>query len=395
MQYNIQVKLIPSLHRLEGYEEIVYKNNSPDTLTFLYFHLYMNRFREDFSYDSGKKKNEGYIELVSFKNSENEDVDYLVDETILKVELNKMILPGDSQSFKIRFNTVLPRAGDRLGYYGDHYDVGNWYPVPAVYDQYGWHADQHINGEFYQEWGNFQVDITVPEGFVVAATGTLQNPEILPDSVHGSNRSFEYNSWSGDKTVTYRYLALRVHDFAWSADPDFVLKKEQINDVTLQFSILSFRMSDWEPQIERAEKAFLYFEKVIGKYPYPTLSIVDGYITAGGIEYPNLVIINDNIYDHRDLSATIIHEMAHQWFYGLLANNQTRYGWMDEVFATYFENLGMGEVYDSSQEYVHSPTGIWGNWLGYEEDFWRRDYLLYYRYYRSGNSEPINTHFDW
>ena len=395
VQYNIQVKLIPSLHRLEGYEEIVYKNNSPDTLTFLYFHLYMNRFREDFSYDSGKKKNEGYIELVSFKNSENEDVDYLVDETILKVELNKMILPGDSQSFKIRFNTVLPRAGDRLGYYGDHYDVGNWYPVPAVYDQYGWHADQHINGEFYQEWGNFQVDITVPEGFVVAATGTLQNPEILPDSVHGSNRSFEYNSWSGDKTVTYRYLALRVHDFAWSADPDFVLKKEQINDVTLQFYILSFRMSDWEPQIERAEKAFLYFEKVIGKYPYPTLSIVDGYITAGGIEYPNLVIINDNIYDPRDLSATIIHEMAHQWFYGLLANNQTRYGWMDEGFATYFENLGMGEVYDSSQEYVHSPTGIWGNWLGYEEDFWRRDYLLYYRYYRSGNSEPINTHFDW
>ena len=161
VQYNIQVKLIPSLHRLEGYEEIVYKNNSPDTLTFLYFHLYMNRFREDFSYDSGKKKNEGYIELVSFKNSENEDVDYLVDETILKVELNKMILPGDSQSFKIRFNTVLPRAGDRLGYYGDHYDVGNWYPVPAVYDQYGWHADQHINGEVYQELGLSKEDLQV------------------------------------------------------------------------------------------------------------------------------------------------------------------------------------------------------------------------------------------
>jgi hypothetical protein len=393
--YNIQVKLVPSLNRLEGYEKIIYHNNSPDTLTFLYFHLYMNRFKKDFSYDGIQKENEGYIEVVSFQNSQNEELEFLVDQTVLKVMLNRTILPGDTQIFKIRFNTILPPAKDRLGYYGDHYDVGNWYPVPAVYDQFDWHADQHINGEFYQEWGNYQVDITVPRGFVVAASGSLQNPEVLPDSVSESNRSAKSKYWSEENTVTFKFVAPRIHDFAWSADPEFVLKKSLVNDVTLQFYILSFRMPDWEPQVEKANQAFRYFEKVIGKYPYSSLSIVDGYITAGGIEYPNLVIINDNIYDPRDLSATIIHEMAHQWFYGLLANNQTRYGWMDEGFATYFENLGMEKVYGTSRDYLHSPIGIWGNWLGYEEDFWQRDFLLYYRYSRSGKSEPINTHFDW
>lgn len=393
--YKINIKLIPSLHRLEGTEMLSYHNHSLDTLSYVYFHLYMNRFRKLMGENKNINKPSGYIEVVSVKDGNLEDLNHEINKTVMKVYLKKVILPGDSHIFKIRFNTVLPEASERFGYYGDHYDVGNWYPVPAVYDQYGWHADQHIRGEFYQEWGNYQVNITVPKGFIVAASGSLQNPEVLPDSIEFPNRRLKNNYLSDTSTVTYKFYAPNVHDFAWSADPEFVVRSIKINDIHLKFYIQPYQVSDWESQLGISKKAINYFERVIGKYPYSCLNVIDGYITTGGIEYPNLVIINNYISNTRDLSATIIHEIAHQWFYGLLANNQTRYGWMDEGFATYFENLAMQEVYSKSYRYVHSPTGVWGKWLGYDDDFWQRDLLTYQRYIRSGMSEPIDTPFDW
>lgn len=395
VNYHIRVQLLPDLNRLEATERLTYHNRSPDTLRVLYFHLYMNKFKAGKKAGAGKQTEEGYTEIIFFRDSSGQELNYRVKGTVLKLFLNRALAPGDSQQFFIRFNTILPPADERFGYYGYHYDAGNWYPVPAVYDAHGWHADQHLNGEFYQEWGNYRVEITVPSGFVVGATGLLQNPEAVPDSVEFADRRIDYYREYDTTTVTYHFLARQVHDFAWSADPEFVVRKVKAGSTTLQFLILPYRLEEWEPLIEPVHRAFRLFEEKIGPYPYPCLTVVDGYIKAGGIEYPNLVIINDGIYDKQNLLATIIHEIAHQWFYGLLANNQTRYGWMDEGFATFFENLGMKHVRQYKPAYIHSPPGFWGKYFGYWEDAGQADLLTYLSYIRYGKEEPINRHFDW
>jgi len=392
VNYQIEVRLFTALNRLEGKEKLTYFNNSIDTLSVLYFHLYINKFKESLEKD---ENNFGYVEIISVTDSSDLELSYKIFGTIMQLTLNQPIVPGDSQLIHIRFNTILPRSTDGYGYYGYHYDVGNWYPVPAVYDQYGWHIDQHFNAEYYQEWGNYQVEITVPSGFIVGATGSLLNPEVLPNSVEYIDRRFQYQMWSDTSTVTYLFSAPLVHDFAWTADPEFAIRRIKSGNHTLLFFIPQYRLKDWEPQIEIARKCMQFFEDKIGSYPYPFLTVVDGYITAGGIEYPNLVIINDNISNPISLSATIIHEIAHQWFYGLIANNQTRYGWMDEGFATFFENLAFEYIYGEENYYVTSPQGFWGKYFGYSKNHRQNDLIIYLKYIRSGNEEQIDLPYDW
>ena len=394
VNYRIRVKLLPELNRLEGTESLVYHNLSPDTLSMLYFHLYLNRFREP-QVNEKSPEHFGSIEIISATDDAGADLLFQVDHTIMRLKLKQSLAPQDSQKINFRFNTVLPRSVSRLGYHGDHFDVGNWYPVPAVYDRDGWHSDQHLGGEFYQEWGNYRVEISVPVEYVVAASGVLQNPGVLPDSVSIEGRKISYDEASDTTFTTYRFLARNVHDFAWTADPEFILRTEKCGEITLQFLVLPYRLEDWEKQFEVACKAVEFFQKKIGPYPYPVLTVVDGYITAGGIEYPNLVIINDMIYRPRDLSATIVHEIAHQWFYGLLANNQTRYGWMDEGFATFFENQAMEHIFGTEAEYIKSPSGFWGKYFGYWRSLRQEERLDYFYFIRKGKEEPIDRHFDW
>ncbi len=391
VDYNIRVKLINDLNRLEGQQKLTYFNHSPDTLDLLYFHLYLNKFKQK----PPTSRQYGYQEIIHIMTSDEESLSYEIDRTIMRVGLISPLLPGDSVEIQIRFNALLPEASDRLGYYGDHFDIGNWYPVPAVYDCFGWHADQHYDGEFYQEWGNYYVEITVPEGYIVGATGDLLNKEVLPDSIDSEYRENIYGYNSDNAWVTYHFQAVNVHDFAWTADPAFVYREIDVDGVMLKFLILPYQLESWEPQIEIAAAAIRLFQEKIGPYPYKNMTVVDGYITAGGIEYPQFVIINDVISDSTDLSATIIHEIAHQWFYGILGNNQTSYGWMDEGFATFFENLAMKELNLYKNAYQLSPPGFWGRFFGYHYNGERTDRLIYLRYIRSGQEEPINRHFDW
>jgi aminopeptidase N len=388
--YQIEVKLNNDLNRLEASQKLCYFNHSSDTLTFLYFHLYMNKFKEN----PPSSREYGYQEIITVKSPDGKEISYEIDRTIMRIELPNLLIPGDSVEINFRFNVLLPEASDRLGYYGDHYDVGNWYPTPAVYDVYGWHADQHYEGEFYQEWADYLVEITVPDGFIVGATGELLNQEALPDSIEYEMRNNIYGYNQRGDWVTYKFHAQNVHDFAWSADPAFVYREVEVDNIKLIFLILPYRMEDWSPQIEIAADALRLFQNRIGPYPYNRLTIVDGYVTAGGIEYPQFVIINDMIYDSSSLSATIIHEIAHQWFYGILANNQTSYGWMDEGFTTFFENFAMEKLNLYNPTYQNSPSGFWGKYFGFWYDRRRSDLLLYLRYIRSGQEEPINCHFD-
>ncbi len=395
VKYHIDVELLHELNRLEGLEKITYINNSPDSLSILFFHLYINKFKNFHRSANSSRQSFGYQEIIYLQDNDGHDLEYEIQGTVMKIILDETVCPADSVLLTIRFNTVLPEAGERFGHYGDHFDVGNWYPVPAVYDSRGWHTDQHYDGEFYQEWGNFQVNITVPAGFVVGASGVLLNQDALPDSVESADRKKYYEYSEDSAKVIYRYTAPHVHDFAWTADPEYIVRTTMVEGTELRFLILPYGLKDWESQLEIAAKAVALFNRQIGPYPYATLTVADGYVKAGGIEYPNIVIINDQINDSMELSATIIHEIAHQWFYGLIANNQTSYGWMDEGFATFFESQGMAHLFGNNREYVNSPRGFWGKFFGYWRNRENSDRLAYLEYIRSGEEEPIFRHFDW
>ena len=399
VRYEIDVRLDPELVRLEGTERLIYVNHSPDTLKELYFHLYFNKYQSGSYYQPNQYRTLAYTEVLEIRLADSTLLDFSVDNTVLHLPLeNHPILPGDSLQLTIDFVSVLPPSQSRYGYSGDHYDVGNWYPIPAVYDQLGWHIEQHVDGEFYHEWGDYDVRITVPSYLVVTATGELQNPEVLPDSVDDPNRSFpilDYESMD-TVTVTYHFRARRVHDFAWSADPEFVRVRHQVNGVNLDFYVLAYRLDRWQEAIQAGVEAFRLFTELIGPYPYPNLSIVAGFIRAGGIEYPNLVIINDLITDVRFLSIVVIHEIAHQWFYGLLANNQTRYGWMDEGFATFFEILATEHIWGREDNLTYLPgRSFWHKLFGYQRNARWNLFKSYFEYSLGGQEEPINTHFDY
>ena len=397
VHYHISVRLRPELVRLEGNETLSYVNRSPDTLRSLYFHLYWNKFRAHSYARPFSPRERGSMEILSIKDGAGEELSFSVDNTILRLPLPSPLAPGDSLQLHLKFAGMIPPSGERFGYSGDHFDIGNWYPVPAVYDARGWHIDQHLEGEFYQEWGDYDVRITVPRPFVVAATGRLLNPEALPDSVTSPGRTIQYylQPKPDTATVTYHFRAEQVHDFAFCADPEFVLKQVQVGHTTLQFFLQPYRLKTWNNILEKAVAGFSFLEEKIGPYPYPQLSIVDGLITAGGIEYPNLVIINGYIIQPRELAITIVHEMGHQWFYGLLANNQTRYGWMDEGFTSFFEIWATEYLWGKGNNLNRTRRRGWERRLGYNRNARREAYLNYLEYALSGREESIDTHFDY
>lgn len=396
VKYEIDVELIPELGRLEGKQKLVYVNHSPDTLNSLYFHLYLNKFRSGSYAFPFSKHTPAYIDILSLKNETGHELIYEIDNTILNLPLENSLAPNDSLILFFSFVSVLPQSESRLGYTGDHFDVGNWYPVPAVYDRFGWHAEQHIDGEFYQEWGDYYVNITVPKDFIVGASGILLNPEVLPDSIDTPGRKVSYYDIQNldTSTVTYRFVADDVHDFAWAADPEFVLIKRMSGETELQFFVMSYRFGEWEKIIDDCVKGFEFLNANIGEYPYSKMTIIDAYVTAGGIEYPNIVFINDFISDRRQLAITVVHEMAHQWFYGLLGNNQTRYGWMDEGFATYYEIESTEYLWGTNDNFLDRRNNLWSKFFGFEINARRHAYLNYFEYALTGKEEPVNTHHD-
>jgi len=396
VKYEIDVELIPELGRLEGKQKLTYVNHSSDTLNTLYFHLYLNKFRSGSYAFPFSKGTIAYIDILSLRNEAGKELTYEIDNTILKLSLENSITPNDTLKLFFNFLSILPQSQSRFGYTGDHFDVGNWYPVPAVYDRFGWHADQHIDGEFYQEWGDYNVNITVPKDFVVGASGILLNPEVLPDSVTFPSRKISYYDIQNldTTTVTYQFVAKNVHDFAWAADPEFVLLKRMADETELQFLLLSYRLGEWEKIIDDCVKGFEFLEAEIGTYPYSQMTIIDGYVTAGGIEYPNIVFINDFIVDRRQLAITVVHEMAHQWFYGLLGNNQTRYGWMDEGFATYYEIESAEHLWGKKDNFIDKQNNLWSKLFGLDMNARQHTYLNYYEYALAGKEEPVNTYYD-
>lgn len=391
VNYTIEVQLNDKQHSLDAFEQLEYINNSPDTLRFIWFHLWPNAYKNDktafseqmlrngrtefyFAVDSNK----GYINQLAFKvagtAAKLEAHPLYID--IVKVLLAEPLLPGKSIIITTPFHVQLPYNFSRGGHVGQSYQVAQWYPKPAVYDAKGWHEMPYLDqGEFYSEFGNYDVKITVPENYIVAASGALQNEDELSKLKQLASepitkqanyiffekaikkkttkpiKQLEYLAPASAKDIKIlQYKLTNAHDFAWFASKQFLVQKDTVVLKTKVVDVYSFytpwNSKKWDKSIAYAKAGLSFYSNEIGDYPYSIANIVSGAdnTVSGGMEYPTITLITTQA-GGQELDATIAHELGHNWFYGALASNERDHAWMDEGMNTFYENKYITQKY--------------------------------------------------
>ncbi len=391
VDYTIDVQLDDKQHSLDAFEKLVYTNNSPDTLRFIWFHLWPNAYKNDktafseqmlrngrtdfyFTADSNK----GYINQLAFKidgsNAATEAHSANID--IVKLLLVQPLLPGTSITITTPFHVQLPYNFSRGGHVGQSYQATQWYPKPAVYDSKGWHEMPYLDqGEFYSEFGSFDVKITVPENYIVAASGQLQNVDELkklkqlskvpiakqPNFLSFQNglkkkfktpiKSFESLAPLTSKDIKILHYQLsNAHDFAWFASKQFVVQNDTVILNNKTVDIFTFynpwNEKKWQKSMAFAKAGLRFYSNHLGDYPYANASVVSGAdnLVSGGMEYPTITLITTQS-GGQELDATIAHELGHNWFYAALASNERDHGWMDEGMNSFYERKYINSKY--------------------------------------------------
>jgi len=392
VDYTIRVSLDDKKHALTGEEVISYTNNSPDSLSEIYFHLWPNAYRNDETaladqlermgsnrMAAAKSSDFGYMDGISFR-ANGKAIDWeLLEDTgdVCVLHLKKAIQPAQTIVISTGFKVQIPSSSiSRLGHDGQAYYITQWYPKPAVYDANGWNYFPYLEqGEYYGEYGTFDVFLTLPKNYVVAATGELapgdselvwlsdKAKETLAMTSFPGDMDFP-KSDTADKTLHYH--AENVHDFAWFADKRYhVLKGEaelpgSKRKITTWCMFTNAEPTLWLKAGEYTKDALTYFSGWIGEYPYDQFMCADVTDASGsGMEYPMLTAIGTS-GDAFELEATIQHEIGHSWFYGILGSNERLHPWMDEGMTQFLETRYTYTKYagDSSKQMEH--TGIFG-----------------------------------
>ena len=376
--YEIEVRLDPATKKLYGNEIITWTNKSGDYIPDLQFHLYLNAFKNEqstFMKESGGKHRSsvlernggwGWTQIKKMSIGQNtvvtDSIRFIcpddgnqMDETVIQVMLQEPVKPYQTLIINIEFEAKLPQVFARTGYKGDFFLVGQWFPKIGVYEEAGdryategqWNCHQfHSNSEFFADFGIYDVKITLPEKFTVGATGVKINEQLNQDG-----------------TKTHRYYCEDVHDFAWTADTDFIVVEDQWKHVKIRYMIQPMREYAASRHINAAKNALEYLEEWYGRYPYPTLTIVDpqyGGFGAAGMEYPTFItagmlwMLPDGIKLPEEVT---VHEFGHNYFYGMLASNEFEEAWLDEGMTTYVELKMMDEYYGKNGG---SMLSLWG-----------------------------------
>ena len=389
VNYNINVELNDKKHTLLAEETIEYTNNSPDDLNFLWFHIWPNAYKNN-STALAKHELENGNTSLQYANEEDRgfisDLDFSINGKkinweyhpkhidICKLILNKPIKSGEKITIKTPFKVKIPNAKfSRLGHIDQSYMITQWYPKPAVYDRDGWHIMPYLSqGEFYSEFGSFDVSITLPSNYTVGATGDLQNKgehvrldEIaeITDTISRFSSDMSFPD-SEKKTKTIRFTQEKIHDFGWFADKRYHVLKGEVElpysqrKVTLYTMFTNNEAHLWKKSIEYMHDAVYYYSLWNGDYPYNYCTAVDGTIAAGGgMEYPNVTVIGAMGND-RALEEVIMHEVGHNWFYGILGSNERDYAWMDEGINSYYEHRYMKTKYPNEKLTDNVPKSL-------------------------------------
>ncbi len=376
--YSIKVRLDDAKHMVLGTETIVYTNNSPDSLDFLWLQLDQNLFSPDsrgsFVNTSNRWRgsfNEGGFKLRRVAVSTNDrvtDARYKVTDTRMRIDLEHPVAPrGGTIELHIDWSFIVPEYGaDRMGRLqtkkGWVYEIAQWYPRMAVYDDInGWNTLPYLGqGEFYLEYGDFDVEITAPRQFVVVGTGELLNPgEVLTGSqqerlalarrsdstvniIRRDEAAKKSSRPRGDGPLTWRYHAANVRDFSWAASRAFLWDATSWDGILIM-SVYpeegigpdSAGNAGWEKATDFARHTISHYSTRWFHYPYPVAINVAGIV--GGMEYPMIVFCSVNARG-QGLFGVTDHEFGHSWFPMIVGNDERRYAWMDEGFNTFINH---------------------------------------------------------
>ena len=425
--YEMEITLHDSIKQITGTTILKYTNNSPDTLERIYLHLYPNAFQvgsvkyREYVGNAGRVSRAKYFKDQLDGFTSKIDIhdfsialpkqgqswihktpilsNYKIDDTILEAHLLKHIAPGETARIDLRWTHHVGEMVERAGLYEGQYNMAQWYPKIAVYDENGWHSDVfHAEGEFYGEFGDFKVKFDLPKAFIIASTGVVIDGDPGWNDVE-VDTTLDYDIWldihnstnmemQEDERRVVTFLAENVHDFAWVASRDLLYEGGLSRDSKTKIHVLydKDRGEDWTKVVlERSINALDWLETKFGDYPYPQITTVDR-IKNGGMEYPMLVM------NGRDSESLIVHEYGHVYFYGIIANNELDEAWLDEGLTT-----------NQTTDYMMKKYGDHGFDIKLYEDYHTFPRKLYplendlhadqwsvIRYLRSGHNENIS-----
>lgn len=402
--YQMNVTMNVKNFQYKGVQKVTYINNSPDTLTTVFFHLYFNAFQPNSEMDANlqtlpdpdgrmatnigtpqrpiyesriAKLTPDEIGYLRVKKLTQDGVPATIshESTILKVTLPNPILPHSRTVLGLDFEGQVPvmiRRAGRNSPDGVALSMAQWYPKMVAYDHKGWHTTEYLGREFYGVWGNFDVKITLDKTYLVGASGVLQNPNEIGFGYEDKGVKVPTTKAA---TKTWHFIAERVHDFTWAADPQYVHDKHQLADgKTIHFIYKKYK-DTWKQIQEPMLKVFDYYNQLVGKYPWPQYSFIQG--GDGGMEYAMCTLMVGNEKYER-LVGTAAHELAHAWFQHLLATDEAAYPWMDEGFTSYIEYLAEHQILKTKK--TANP--------------FESAYKGYFGLVKSGFQEPTITHSD-
>ena len=383
--YTIAATLDTATTTVAGSVQIRYTNNSPDTLRYVWIQVDQNLYRNGskgsalFPADSrwGVRGFEGGYTLSDIKVN-GATAEPRINDTMMRLDLPSPLVPvGGKATISMRFEFKVPEHGsDRMGRDSALYEIAQWYPRMAVYDDVrGWNTDPYLGqGEFYLEYGDYDYSITAPAGYVIAGSGVLENPEDVLTSEQ--RRRLSQALRSGDVvqiiteaeaaearsqrragTKTWKFRARNVRDVAWAGAPDFRWDAASWNGVLAQ-SYYEFPKAgkSWEHAAEMTQWTIRQYSQLFFPYPWPQATTVAG--PVGGMEYPMFVMVHYGNEDPASIFGTVNHEHGHEWFPMIVGSNERRYAWMDEGFNTYLNAFAREARYPGQSAY----PGYLRNW---------------------------------
>lgn len=413
--YTMDVTLQDEIHTLQGTSKIVYTNHAPDTLHEVYFHLYYNAFQPGSMMDERSRaiKSRPVVDLISklpksewgvytipAVNVNGHSARFKITGTIMRVELDQPLAPEASVTLELpNWQVQIPRVIRRGGWGSREnikYSMSQWYPKIAEYDNEGWQAQEYIAREFYGVWGDFDVTLHLPSKLVVGATGECQNPREVGHGyqliANGEKEGRILPTDASEGMTAWHFTAHNVHDFAWVADPEYIHEWRVVRD---SLTIHGFYKKQvawlWAHAIDYSEFAIHSYDSLYGHYPYKNFSTT--HAGDGGMEYPQLIMIT-GYRGESSLAGVIAHEIAHQWFYGMLGSNETREAFMDEGFTSFATTQSMQRLWGRYQ----IPPGTersWLDWFTPGFDNKSDNYRGYQSLAKVGYEEPLVIPHDW
>lgn len=410
VDYKMEVAMDVKTSRYTGKQQLVYTNNSPDTLKRVFYHLYNNAFQPGSEMDARLKSipdpdkrmaksfktgtkttyesristlkpdEMGYLKILNLK-MDGMAANNKVSGTILEVDLPKALLPGQSTTFTLDFEGQMPiqiRRNGRNSAEGVALSMTQWYPKMAEYDFEGWHANNYVAREFHGVWGNFDVKITIDKDYLIGGTGYLQNKNEIGKGYQDAGVTVTYPKKA--KTLTWHFVAPMVHDFAWAADNNYAHDKimaENGTELHFIYKNTPENQDGWKRLQPKTAEILAFYNKHIGPYPYKQYSVIQG--GDGGMEYAMCTLITGRKYE--GLVGVTAHEFGHSWFQHILASNESKHGWMDEGFTSYAEDLAMDALMPSDKK-EEEPNPFMGAYANYR-------YMV-----STGKEQPLSTYSD-